>query len=135
LGRREALAARLQGGVSLDALTSLALQYFGGLDGVDKAALRDRMVCDRLATNASGKLPPALRIPDKRLRCAYRRWNTLGERRRQSGRDTRSYIPKARSSGLITDRKTPSRASSRWMYVRWHDDRRPYVYLSLKKSV
>lgn len=34
----------------------------------NKAVLRDRMICDRLASNASGVLPDCLKIPDKRLK-------------------------------------------------------------------
>jgi hypothetical protein len=48
------------GSLSLDALTALLLEYFSALPGVDERALRDRLVCDRLATNASGTLPAAL---------------------------------------------------------------------------
>lgn len=46
--------------VSLDALTALILKTLKALPGVDEDALRDMLVRDRLATNASGKLPPVL---------------------------------------------------------------------------
>ena len=64
------MAKKLKEGISLDELTALTLSYFSTFKGVVKTQLRDHMVCDRLATNASGKLPSSLRIPDKRLKSA-----------------------------------------------------------------
>ena len=64
------LAGELRNGISLDGLTGLMLDYFSTFKSVDKMVLRDSMVCDRLATNASGKLPASLRIFDKRLKSA-----------------------------------------------------------------
>lgn len=57
---------------SLDDFTALVFSYFSGQPNVDQARLRDYMVCDRLATNASGKIPKALRIDDPRLKLAIR---------------------------------------------------------------
>jgi radical SAM superfamily enzyme YgiQ (UPF0313 family) len=52
-----------KGSLSLDALTALIFEYFKSLFCVDPDALRDQMVRDRLATNASGKLPAVLKRP------------------------------------------------------------------------
>ncbi|MBP1758089.1 MAG: radical family protein [Firmicutes bacterium] len=57
---------------SLDDFTALVFSYFSGQSNVDGALLRDYMVCDRLATNASGRIPEALRIDDPRLKLAIR---------------------------------------------------------------
>lgn len=57
----------LQENCPLDAYTAAVLQYFGGLEGTDKAVLRDRMLCDRMATNNSGRIPDALKIADENL--------------------------------------------------------------------
>lgn len=62
-----------QWGVPLDELTARVYAFFTSLPGVDPTALRDAMVCDRLATNPSGKLPPVLRVEDKALRAAVHR--------------------------------------------------------------
>lgn len=56
----------------LDDYTALVYAYFSALDGIDKLLLRDIMVCDRLATNASGKLPQVLRVADKVLKKAIK---------------------------------------------------------------
>ncbi len=53
--------------MSLDEYTALVFEYFSGLEGVDRARLRDLMCCDRLASNTSGKLPECLKIQDKYL--------------------------------------------------------------------
>lgn len=59
---------RLANGCSLDAYTELAFSYYAGLDGVDKMHLRDCLVCDRMATNNSGRMPEALKIEDANLK-------------------------------------------------------------------
>lgn len=64
------LDKKTSGPISLDDLTAFIFEYFCTLNGVDRLILRDTMVCDRLATNASGKLPPSLRITDRRLQRA-----------------------------------------------------------------
>ena len=46
--------------ISLDDYTALALTFFRQLDGIDPMVLEDNMICDRLSTNASGRLPPPL---------------------------------------------------------------------------
>lgn len=58
---------------SLDAYTNAAFAYFSALDGVDRMTLRDRMLCDRLACNNSGRIPDALKIPDPMLRSVKRK--------------------------------------------------------------
>lgn len=57
---------------SLDYFTALVLSYYSGQLNVEKSRLRDCMVCDRLATNASGRIPKALQIHDPRLKAAIK---------------------------------------------------------------
>lgn len=52
--------------VSLDEFISEVFEFFSPV--TDKSVLRDRMVCDRLASNSSGILPACLKIPDKKLK-------------------------------------------------------------------
>lgn len=54
----------------LDEFTGLVLNRFSCLKGVDAGRLRDIMVCDRLASNRSGRLPSCLRVMDPRLKQA-----------------------------------------------------------------
>ncbi len=54
--------------ISLDDYTTLAFAYFSEQSGVDRIVLRDVMVCDRLATNSSGRLPAVLRVMDPALK-------------------------------------------------------------------
>ncbi len=51
----------------LDDYTSLVFEYFSNLKNIDKAVLRDKMCCDRLSSNKSGRLPKCLQIEDKKL--------------------------------------------------------------------
>ncbi|UOO38148.1 DUF4080 domain-containing protein [Oscillospiraceae bacterium CM] len=69
----EFLNAYMKKGSSLDELTARILNFFSALPGVDGAVLRDRMVCDRLATNVSGKLPSMLKMHDDRFKKAVNR--------------------------------------------------------------
>ena len=58
--------------ISLDNYTALAFDFFSRQDGINPDVLRDRMVCDRLSTNSSGKLPPVLHVQDTALGKAIR---------------------------------------------------------------
>lgn len=71
--------------ISLDNFTALMLELFGAMNGVDKAALRDHMVCDRLASISGGKLPEILKIPDARLKTMMTAVNTAPETRLKKG--------------------------------------------------
>lgn len=51
-------------GISLDDYTALVLDYFSSAEGIDRAVLRDKLVCDRFSTNSFGLLPEALKISD-----------------------------------------------------------------------
>lgn len=53
---------------SLDSFTSAVLEHFSAIDGVDKTALRDKIIFDRLCTNSSGIIPECLKIKDERLK-------------------------------------------------------------------
>lgn len=55
-------------GASLDEYTALVQKFFANVRGVDSMALRDNLVCDRLATTPSGRLPECLRIEDAKLK-------------------------------------------------------------------
>lgn len=55
-------------GISLRDYTTIVWDYFTALPRVDRARLRDVMVCDCLCSNNTGKLPPCLQIPDARLK-------------------------------------------------------------------
>ena len=70
-------AAKGTAGIPLDAYTAMIVQFFSGIPSVGAGELRDTLVCDRLAVNASGKLPPVLRIPGQDLKKALRQ--TLGD--------------------------------------------------------
>ncbi len=69
----EHCAALPMQGISLNAYTRIVYEYFSAQSGVDKGRLRDVMVCDRLATNASGLLPEVLRIKDGAFKNGLRR--------------------------------------------------------------
>ena len=71
--------------ITLDDYTALVYEYFGGQPNIDKTVLRDNMVCDRLATNASGRLPPVLYRRDKAYKRVFAEMNACEETRTQSG--------------------------------------------------
>lgn len=67
-------AAQNVRGISLDDYSALVFRFFSVQEKIDPAALCDRMVCDRIATNPSGKLPPVLCVRDSRLKTFIRTW-------------------------------------------------------------
>ncbi len=70
------LAERAGKRMSLNELTALMLDFFSSLKGMVRAELRDAMACDRLATNAEGRLPEVLKVPDSRLKAIKTDVNT-----------------------------------------------------------
>lgn len=58
--------------VPLDGYTAFVLAWGRTLPGVDAALLRDALVCDRLETNATGRLPACLHVRDPALGKAVR---------------------------------------------------------------
>lgn len=53
--------------VNLDDYTAFLYAHCTKLAGVDQHSLRDALVCDRLETNATGRLPKRLQIADEHL--------------------------------------------------------------------
>ena len=56
------------GSVRLDEYVNIIYMYFSSLKNVDESVLRDRMICDRLATNSSDVIPEKLKRPDPTLK-------------------------------------------------------------------
>lgn len=54
--------------IPLDVYSEKVFTYLCTLPQTDNTVLRDKMVCDRLATNASGVLPAFLKVEDRRLK-------------------------------------------------------------------
>ncbi|NLO47149.1 MAG: DUF4080 domain-containing protein [Clostridiales bacterium] len=74
------LSAKKLNRIGLNDFIALVYDYFISLPNIEKAVLRDTMVCDFLSSNAGGKLPYALQIPDPALREVKKRLkNALGE--------------------------------------------------------
>lgn len=59
-------------GTPLDRYTGAFYAFCARLPGVEGARLRDALVCDRLATNATGRLPACLQVRDAALARAVR---------------------------------------------------------------
>lgn len=68
----EYAAGRIRPGISLDEYTAGLFEYWSGQPGIDQAVLRDLLVCDRISTNSSGRLPPVLYRRDPALRSAVK---------------------------------------------------------------
>ncbi len=71
-----------QAHTSLDEFTGFIFTYYSGQANIDKTQLRDCMVCDRLATNPSGKLPESLKIQDPRLKATIKAVERADKRRK-----------------------------------------------------
>ena len=90
-----ALGEALPPSPSLDELTALVWRTASSWDGVDVNALYDAMVCDRIATNPAGVLPPYLDKHPQERRRLKRLADTDARLRRPSG--------VKRGTGLLTD--------------------------------
>lgn len=58
----------LTGSIPLDEYTNITFEYFLSLEGIDKTALRNKMIYDRIATNNSGVIPEKLKISDPKMK-------------------------------------------------------------------
>ena len=59
--------------ISLDDYTGIFYEFASKLDKTDSSVLKDRMICDRLCSNSSGKLPVVLKVNNlevKKIRLA-----------------------------------------------------------------
>ncbi len=54
--------------VSLDEYTEKTFEYLSSLPGIDKSVLKDKMICDRLCSNSSGKLPAVLKVENPNIK-------------------------------------------------------------------
>lgn len=54
--------------VSLDDYTEMAYGYLSSLDEIDPSVLKDKMICDRLCSNSSGKLPDVLKVKNPEIK-------------------------------------------------------------------
>ena len=54
--------------VSLDDYTEIAFGYLSKLEGIEPAVLKDKMICDRLCSNSSGKLPEVLKVKNPEIK-------------------------------------------------------------------
>ena len=90
----------------------------------EQAVLRDKMVCDRLATNASGVLPAFLKVPDSRLKAVRTALNACA--------DTRTLPSVKRAVAILY-------SENRAVYVDYTEADRvtgeyPLRYISLKEK-
>ena len=54
--------------VSLDDYTEMAFGYLSNLKGINASVLKDKMICDRLCSNSSGKLPEVLKVRNPEIK-------------------------------------------------------------------
>ena len=64
------LAAQDTDRIALNDFIAMVHEYFSAQPGIDKIVLRDKLVCDYLATNSSGRLPVVLQVKDPALKTA-----------------------------------------------------------------
>ncbi len=71
--------------ISLDEYTEKAFEYLSSLPGIDKAVLKDKMICDRLCSNASGKLPAVLKVENPHIKKIRNAVEDMAGNARKSG--------------------------------------------------
>ncbi|MBQ5357682.1 MAG: DUF4080 domain-containing protein, partial [Oscillospiraceae bacterium] len=71
--------------VSLDDYTEMAFCYLSGLEGIDPSVLKDKMICDRICSNSSGKLPEVLKVKNPEIKKIRLAIESLEENRWKPG--------------------------------------------------
>lgn len=110
--------------LSLDEYTASIFTYFCQKTGVDRMILRDIMVCDRLATNASGLLPPVLRIDNANLKKIKRRLNESDDTRQQKGIKRGLEWLYSENCAVYVDYKEKNSVTGEYKLIRWHEETR-----------
>ena len=71
--------------VSLDDYTEMAYGYLSSLNGINSSVLKDKMICDRLCSNSSGKLPSVLKVQNPNIKKIRLSIEALEENKRKPG--------------------------------------------------
>ena len=71
--------------VSLDDYTEMAFGYLSNLEGIEPSVLKDKMICDRLCSNSSGKLPDVLKVKNPEIKKIRLAIEALEENHRKTG--------------------------------------------------
>lgn len=108
----------------LDIYSEEFYHFLCALPQTEQAVLRDKMVCDRLATNASGVLPAFLKVADSRLKAVRTELNRCAQ--------TRTLPSVKRAVAILY-------SENRAVYVDYTDADRvtgeyPLNYISLKEK-
>lgn len=110
--------------VPLDVLSEYLYTYLCALPQTDNTVLRDKMVCDRLATNASGVLPAFLKVDDHRLKSVRTALHTDPQTRVRPGVKRAVAILYSESRAVYVDYITADRVSGEY----------PLRYISYKEK-
>ena len=100
--------------VSLDDYTEVVYEYISKLEGIELSVLKDKMICDRLCSNASGKLPPVLKTqnPDiKKIRLAI---EAFEENRRKPGIKRGFALLESENAAVFADYENKDPVSGRY---------------------
>lgn len=100
--------------VPLDVYSEQLFSYLCTLPQVDKAVLRDKMVCDRLATNCSGVLPAFLRVEDSRLKAVRTALNGDIQTRATAGVKRALALLYSENRAVYADYQTPDRVTGEY---------------------
>ena len=110
--------------VPLDVYSESLFTYLCALPQTDNAVVRDKMVCDRLATNASGVLPAFLRVDDRRLKEVRTLLNTDLQTRARTGVKRAVALLYSENRAVYVDYIAPDRVTGEY----------PLQYISLKEK-
>ena len=63
----------------------MAFGYLSNLEGIEPSVLKDKMICDRLCSNSSGKLPDVLKVKNPEIKKIRLAIEALEENHRKTG--------------------------------------------------
>lgn len=113
--------------VSLDEYTEIAYRCLSSFDNVDPLVLKDKMICDRLCSNSSGKLPPVLKVkhPDiKKIRLYI---ESIDGNERKPGLKRGFSLLESEKSAVFADYENKDPVTGKYVlkkvsYERWYED-------------
>ncbi len=101
--------------VSLDDYTAMAYEFLSNLEGIEPSVLKDKMICDRLCSNSSGKLPEVLKVKNPEIKKIRLAIESEEENRRKSGIKRGFALLESEKAAVFADYENKDPVTGKYM--------------------
>ncbi|MBR3611558.1 MAG: DUF4080 domain-containing protein [Oscillospiraceae bacterium] len=111
----EYASLRCEERVSLDDYTAVFFNFSSALDGIEPSVLKDKMICDRLCSNSSGKFPSVLKVSDPHIKKIRLSIESEEENRRKPGIKRGFSLLESESAAVFSDYENKDPVSGKYV--------------------